>query len=91
MDSYQQEMRRESMKAGITGFNGIYHFFFTPILYALAWVFYFIGIIMIYMEWFGVGACILINDLTLRFIWNVFDLFVFLGVYFIYHGVRQHI
>lgn len=55
------------------------------------WIFYFIGIIMIYIEWFGVGVMILINDPELRALWNIYDLTVFISVYFIYYGVGRQL
>lgn len=54
------------------------------------WLMYFIGAIMIYIELFGVGVLILINDPYLRQIWNIYDVSVLIGAFLIYYGiVRQ--
>ncbi|TFF83692.1 MAG: hypothetical protein EU552_02925 [Promethearchaeota archaeon] len=53
------------------------------------WLFYFIGTLMIYVELFGVGVCIYINDPMLRLMWNIYDLSVFLGAIMIYYGVGR--
>ena len=54
------------------------------------WLMYFIGTIMIYIELFGVGVLILINDPYLRQIWNIYDVSVLFGAFLIYYGiVRQ--
>lgn len=54
------------------------------------WLMHFIGTIMIYIELFGVGVLILINDPYLRQIWNIYDVSVLIGAFLIYYGiVRQ--
>ncbi len=54
------------------------------------WRIYMIGMIMIYVELFGVGIMILINDPFLRQIWNIYDVSVLIGAFLIYYGiVRQ--
>lgn len=54
------------------------------------WLMYLIGTIMIYIELFGVGVLILINDPYLRQIWNIYDVSVLIGAFLIYYGiVRQ--
>lgn len=54
------------------------------------WLMYFIGTIIIYIELFGVGVLILINDPYLRQIWNIYDVSVLIGAFLIYYGiVRQ--
>lgn len=55
------------------------------------WKIYLIGIIMIYIELFGVGVMILINDPYLRQIWNIYDVSVLIGAFFIYYGVVRQL
>lgn len=55
------------------------------------WLMYFIGTIMIYIELFGVGVLILINDPYLRQIWNIYDVSVLIGAFLIYYGIVRHL
>lgn len=55
------------------------------------WKIYMIGTIMIYIELFGVGVMILINDPFLRLIWNIYDISVLIGAFFIYYGVVRQL
>ncbi len=55
------------------------------------WIFYFIGTIMIFIELIGVGVMIFINDPELRAIWNIYDLTVLIGVYFLYYGIGRQL
>jgi hypothetical protein len=55
------------------------------------WRIYMIGTIMIYVELFGVGMMILINDPFLRQIWNIYDISVLIGAFFIYYGVVRQL
>lgn len=55
------------------------------------WRIYVIGTIMIYVELFGVGVMILINDPFLRAIWNIYDVSVLIGAFFIYYGVVRQL
>lgn len=55
------------------------------------WKIYMIGTIMIYIELFGVGVMILINDPFLRQIWNIYDVSVLIGAFLIYYGVVRQL
>jgi len=55
------------------------------------WKIYMIGTIMIYIELFGVGVMILINDPFLRLLWNIYDVSVLIGALFIYYGVVRQL
>ena len=55
------------------------------------WIYYLIGTIMVYIELFGVGVLIYINDPTLRLIWNIYDLTVILGAILIFYGVGRQL
>jgi len=55
------------------------------------WRIYVIGTIMIYIELFGVGVMILINDPFLRAVWNIYDVSVLIGAFFIYYGVVRQL
>jgi hypothetical protein len=55
------------------------------------WRIYVIGMIMIYIELFGVGVMILINDPFLRAIWNIYDISVLIGAFLIYYGVVRQL
>jgi hypothetical protein len=55
------------------------------------WRIYLIGMIMIYIELFGVGVMILINDPFLRAVWNIYDVSVLIGAFFIYYGVVRQL
>ena len=55
------------------------------------WKIYMIGTVMIYIELFGVGVMILINDPFLRQIWNIYDVSVLIGAFFIYYGVVRQL
>lgn len=55
------------------------------------WIYYLIGTIMIYIELFGVGVLIYINDPMLRLIWNIYDLTVILGAILIFYGVGRQL
>lgn len=55
------------------------------------WRLYVIGTIMIYVELFGVGVMNLINDPFLRLIWNIYDISVLIGAFFIYYGVVRQL
>ena len=55
------------------------------------WRLYVIGMIMIYVELFGVGVMILFNDPFLRLIWNIYDISALIGAFFIYYGVVRQL
>ncbi|MFX1337298.1 MAG: hypothetical protein ACFFDK_01670 [Promethearchaeota archaeon] len=55
------------------------------------WKIYVIGMIMIYVELFGVGVMILINDPFLRAVWNIYDVCVLIGAFLIYYGVVRQL
>jgi hypothetical protein len=55
------------------------------------WRLYMLGTIMIFIELFGVGVMILINDPFLRLIWNIYDVSVLIGAYLIYYGVVRQL
>lgn len=55
------------------------------------WRIYVIGTIMVYIELFGVGVMILLNDPFLRAIWNIYDVSVLIGAFFIYYGVVRQL
>lgn len=53
------------------------------------WLFYILGIILYYVEWWGVSVSIYLNDPTVRLIWNTFALSLFISAYFIYYGIGR--
>ena len=68
----------------------LYHIF-EDIQIKKRWRLYVIGTIMIYVELFGVGIMILINDPLLRLIWNIYDISALIGAFFIYYGVVRQL
>lgn len=55
------------------------------------WKLYFIGTILIYIELFGVGVMIFINDPFLRALWNIYDVSALIGAFLIYYGVIRQL
>ncbi|MFX0073555.1 MAG: hypothetical protein ACFFAO_20960 [Candidatus Hermodarchaeota archaeon] len=55
------------------------------------WTFYVIGVLMFYTWWLGISFINVINDPTIRLIWNIISLSLFLCAYFMYYGVGRQI